>query len=77
MNTGPNPVDTGLAGPTIEQIRRQINRLFEEVAQLAEQQDLSPAHFYAELLQRVLTGIAAPAGAVWLRTPQGNLQLHY
>lgn len=74
MSTGPHP---GLAGPTIEQIRRQINRLFEEVAQLAEQQDLSPAHFYAELLQRVLTGIAAPAGAVWLRTPQGNLQLHY
>ncbi|HZT82369.1 MAG TPA: efflux RND transporter periplasmic adaptor subunit, partial [Gemmataceae bacterium] len=30
-----------------------------------------------EFLMRVLTALAAPAGAVWLRTQHGNLQLQY
>jgi hypothetical protein len=60
----------------IEQIRRQINRLFEEVAHLAEQ-NLDPSAFHGEFLQRVLTGIAAPAGAVWVRTSLGHLQLQF
>jgi hypothetical protein len=60
----------------IEQARRQINRLAEEIAHLSEM-DLQPQQYYGEFLQRVLTAIAAPAGAIWLRTPQGNLQLQY
>jgi hypothetical protein len=60
----------------IEHARRQINRLAEEIAHLSEM-DLQPQQYYGEFLQRVLTAIAAPAGAVWLRTPQGNLQLQY
>jgi hypothetical protein len=60
----------------IEQARRQINRLAEEIAHLSEM-DLAPAEYYGEFLQRLLTAIAAPAGAVWVRTPQGNLQLQY
>ncbi|MBY0527080.1 MAG: hypothetical protein K2R98_27040 [Gemmataceae bacterium] len=76
MSTGSDPHASQVSEQTIEQIRRQINRLFEEVSHLCEQ-DLKPANFYAEFLQRVLTGIAAPAGAVWLRTTQGNLQLQY
>ncbi len=69
---GPNPYDSNL----IEQARRQINRLAEEIAHLSEM-DLAPAQYYGEFLQRLLTAIAAPAGAVWLRTQQGNLQLQY
>ncbi|MCS6852258.1 MAG: HlyD family efflux transporter periplasmic adaptor subunit [Gemmataceae bacterium] len=60
----------------LEQARRQVNRLIEEVARLSEL-DLSPANYYCEFLERVLTAIAAPAGAVWLRNPQGHLQLQY
>src|SRR5207249_462412 len=60
----------------IEQARRQINRLAEEIAQLSEM-ELSPPEYYGEFLQRLLTAIAAPAGAVWVRTSQGNLQLQY
>src|SRR5262245_12238573 len=60
----------------IEQTRRQINRLVEEVARLSEQ-DLPPSEYYGEFLQRVLAAVAAPAGAIWLRTPQGHLQLQY
>jgi hypothetical protein len=73
VSAGPDPkVDVNL----IEQARKQINRLAEEIAQLSEQ-ELAPQDYYGEFLQRVLTAIAAPAGAVWLRTPQGNLQLQY
>lgn len=73
MSPGPNPqIDINL----IEQTRRQINRLVEEVAKLSEQ-DLAPAEYYGEFLQRVLSAVAAPAGAVWVRTSQGHLQLQY
>ena len=60
----------------IEQARRQINRLADEIAHLSET-ELPPAEYYGEFLQRVLQALAAPAGAVWLLTPQGNLQLQY
>jgi hypothetical protein len=73
VSVGPDPnVDIN----QVEQLRRQINRLAEEVAHLSEM-DLAPAEYYGEFLQRVLTALAAPAGAVWIRTPQGNLQLQY
>ncbi len=60
----------------IEHARRQINRLAEEIAHLSET-ELSPPEYYGEFLQRLLQALAGPAGAVWLRTPQGNLQLQY
>jgi hypothetical protein len=60
----------------LEETRRHINRLIEEVGRLAES-ELPPSEFYGELLKRVLAAMAAPAGAVWARTPQGNLQLQF
>jgi hypothetical protein len=60
----------------IEETRKQINRLFDEVSRLAEA-DVSPPDFYGELLKRVLQGLAAPAGVVWIRTEQGHLQLQH
>ena len=47
----------------IEETRRQIQRLFEEVARLSEL-DLLPADYFGEFLKRVLSALAAPAGAV-------------
>jgi hypothetical protein len=70
---GPEPQ---VSVQNIEETRRQIQRLFEEVARLSEL-DLAPADYFGEFLKRVLTALAAPAGAVWMRTPQGNLQLQY
>jgi hypothetical protein len=73
VSTGPEPqVDVNL----LEQTRRQINRLVEEIAKLSEE-DRTPSDYYGQFLQRVLTAVAAPAGAVWVRTPQGHLQLQY
>jgi hypothetical protein len=60
----------------IEETRRQINRLFDEVGRLSEM-DLQPGDYFGEFLKRVLQGLAAPAGAVWARTAQGHLQLQH
>jgi hypothetical protein len=53
---------------------RQIEEAFEHAAKLAGS-NLPPTEFYEQLLNRTLTAIEAPAGAVWLRTPQGFLQV--
>jgi hypothetical protein len=60
----------------IEQARRQINRLADEIAHLSET-DMVPGEYYGEFLKRLLQALAAPAGVVWLITQQGNLQLQY
>jgi hypothetical protein len=60
----------------VEQARQRVNRLVDEIASLSEQQ-LSPAEYYGEFLQRILTALNAPAGAVWVLTPKGNLQVQY
>jgi hypothetical protein len=60
----------------IEETRRQINRLFEEVGHLSEM-DIPPNDYFGEFLKRALQGLAAPAGAVWVRNPQGHLQLQH
>ena len=53
---------------------RQIEDAFESAARLAGSA-LPPTDFYQQFLNRTLNAIDAPAGAVWLRTPQGFLQL--
>jgi hypothetical protein len=60
----------------IEETRKQINRLFEEVSRLSEA-EIPPPDYYGEFLKRVLQGLAAPAGVVWVRTEQGHLQLQH
>lgn len=53
---------------------RQIEDAFAAAGQLAGSA-LAPSDFYNQFLERALGAIDAPAGAVWLRTPQGFLQL--
>src|SRR5436305_14244532 len=60
----------------IEQERRKLSRRLDEVSRLCEA-DVPPATFFGEMLKRLLESLAAPAGAVWTRTAQGNLQLQY
>ena len=57
-----------------EQARKQVNQLAEEIAQLSEA-DVQPAQYYSEFLQRVYFALQGFAAAVWIKTPQGNLQL--
>ncbi|MBN9121200.1 MAG: hypothetical protein J0I06_18950, partial [Planctomycetes bacterium] len=53
---------------------RQIEDAFEAAGRLSGSA-LPPTEFYQQFLNRTLSAIEAPAGAVWLRTPQGFLQL--
>lgn len=53
---------------------QQLDSAFEDASRLAGS-SLAPADFYEKLLNRALGAINAPAGAVWLRTPQGFLQV--
>src|SRR5258708_2081221 len=46
----------------------------EGVARLAGS-DVPPTNFFQDFLAKVMAGIESPAGAIWLRTPQGFLQL--
>jgi hypothetical protein len=63
-----------LEAQQIEQARRQVNQIAEEIAQLSEA-DMQPTQYYGDFLQRVYFAMQGFAAAVWIRTPQGNLQL--
>ncbi|AWM41962.1 hypothetical protein GobsT_69060 [Gemmata obscuriglobus] len=75
-----NPTTTAPAVPSgggddaRSKYARQIEEAFETAGRLAGSA-LPPTDFYREFLNRTLSAIDAPAGAVWLRTPQGFLQL--
>ena len=73
MSAAPN---TQVNSPDLEQERRRIAARLEEIARLSES-NVVPATFYGEMLKRLLETLAAPAGDVRARTPQGNLQLQY
>ena len=53
---------------------RKIDLAFEEVARLSGA-DMPPSDFFQDFLKRVIEGIDAAAGAIWLKNPQGFLQL--
>lgn len=60
----------------LEETRRHINRLIEEIARLSEA-DIGASEYFGEVLKRVLTAMAAPAGAVWVRSPGGGLHVGF
>ena len=70
------PVKSNTAGNSDDRSKygRQIEEAFEAASKLAGS-NLPPADFYQSFLNRTLSAIDAPAGAVWLRTPQGFLQI--
>src|SRR5439155_10731636 len=61
-----------LEAQQVEQARKQINQIAEEIAALSEA-DMQPTQYYSEFLQRVYFAVQAFAAAVWIRSPQGNL----
>jgi hypothetical protein len=72
VNAGNPQIDSQV----IEQERRRLGLRLDEVARMCEA-DMPPATFYGEMLKRLLESLAAPAGVVWARTAQGNLQLQF
>ena len=60
----------------VEQTKRQIRGLVEEIAALTKQ-DLRPEEFYTGFLQRVVEALAAVGGAVWILAEGNQFQLAY
>lgn len=61
---------------TIEQTKQQIRGLVQQIAQLSRS-DLDAEQFYAEVLHKIVTALAAQGGAVWTITPDKRLKLDY
>ncbi len=60
----------------IEETRRQINALVEEIAGLARQ-NLAPGQFYEQFLNRLVSALAAIGGVVWTAGENNQLALQY
>ena len=60
----------------VNQARRQIQSLVNEITQLTRQ-SVSPGEFYNEFLGRVVSALAAVGGVVWARNEEGQLALQY
>ncbi len=74
MNPGTDEPQVNLQ--VVEQERRRLGQRLDEISRLCEA-DVPPAVFHGEMLKRLMESLAAPAGAVWTRTAQGNLQLQF
>ncbi len=61
---------------TIEQTKQQIRGLVQQIAKLSRS-EIEPDKYYAEVLQRVVTALAAVGGAVWTITGDNRLKLDY
>jgi hypothetical protein len=57
-----------------ERVSRTIDEAFEDASKLAGS-PLPPTEFFEKFLNRTISAIDAPAGAIWMRTPQGFLQI--
>lgn len=66
------PIDPDL----IEQTKRQIHSIVNEIGQLARS-EISETEFYESLLNKAVAALAAVGGAVWTFNEQGHLQLAY
>lgn len=61
----------------VEDTKQQIRGLVNEIAALSRQ-ELDPAIFYGEFLQRVITALAAVGGAIWIKGENSSgLELKY
>ena len=72
-NTPAGTTETTTSGGR-SKYHRAIDEAFDEASKLAGS-NLAPTEFYEQFLNRTLKAIDAPAGVVWLRTPQGFLQI--
>lgn len=73
MSTAPEPQVDPRA---LDLERKRLSQRLEEISKLCDS-DVPPGIFYGELLKKLLESLAAPVGALWTKTSQGNLQLQY
>ena len=59
-----------------EEARQEIDDLVEEISRLSKS-DMSASEFHSELLNRVVSGLAAVGGVVWTYGPTASLRAEY
>ena len=69
-------VDPSVDPQAVEQTKRQIRGLVDEISALSKQK-MSPEEYYPAFLQRVVEALAAVGGAVWTLTGNRQFQLEY
>lgn len=67
---------TAVDAAEVERAKREIQNLVQEIAELSRT-EVDQAEFYDALLNKVVTALAAPGGAVWTMAETGGLQLTY
>jgi hypothetical protein len=56
----------------VERAKREIQGLVQEISEMSRT-DISPADFYNAMLNKVVSALAAPGGAVWTIADTGGL----
>ncbi|TWT94838.1 multidrug resistance protein MdtN [Botrimarina colliarenosi] len=67
------------AAPDDDAVRRakaEIQTIVRQISELSRQ-DISPERYYEEFLNKVVSALAAPGGAIWTVSDTGQLQLGY
>lgn len=67
------------AAPDDDAIRRakaEIQSIVRQITELSRQ-DISPERYYEEFLNKVVSALAAPGGAIWTVSETGQIQLGY
>ncbi len=67
---------SGPSDENIENTKRQIRQLVNEVTELSKS-NIAAAEFYPAVLQRIVTALAAEGGAIWLIDGEGSLRLSH
>lgn len=67
-------MSSGSSDENVEQTKRQIRTLVNEVAELSKS-DVAAGEFYPAVLQKVVNALAARGGAVWLLDGESGLRL--
>ncbi len=65
---------SGPSDENVEQTKRQIRDLVNQVTEMAKS-DVDASEFYPSVLQRVVSALAAPGGAIWLLDGESGLRL--
>ena len=60
----------------LERTKREIRRLVQEIDHLSRS-DMEPDQYYGEVMQRIVTALAAIGGAVWTINAERQLRLDY
>ncbi len=76
VSSASNPGDSGPDDEAIRRAKQEIQSLVQEVVDLSKS-EIDPAEFYAALLDKSISALAAIGGVVWTLDEQSGFKLEY